>query len=176
MKIPVALTLLAVGLAVSPVSHAAQWHALVGAQSSDLGHQALAFLPDEIWVHAGDGITWTFPADEIHTLSLLVANSARPGFPAGCGGTVPGTAPSGSSFDGSHCINSGALLGGQSYSVNFPAAGNYKLVCLVHEGMTATIHVLPASSRLPHTQGSTTARSSDFTTNCSTGVPTSKAR
>lgn len=36
--------------------------------------------------------------------------------------------------------------------MNFPTAGNYKLVCLVHEDMTATIHVLDTSVKLPHEQ------------------------
>jgi hypothetical protein len=35
---------------------AAQWNATVGAQSNDKGDQALAFLPNEIWIHAGDRI------------------------------------------------------------------------------------------------------------------------
>jgi len=30
----------------------AQWNATIGAQSDDLGRQALAFLPNEIWIHA----------------------------------------------------------------------------------------------------------------------------
>src|SRR5215831_4617554 len=29
----------------------AQWNATIGAQSDDLGRQALAFLPNEIWIH-----------------------------------------------------------------------------------------------------------------------------
>jgi hypothetical protein len=33
------------------------WHATVGGQSDDMAKQALAFLPNEIWIHAGDSIT-----------------------------------------------------------------------------------------------------------------------
>jgi plastocyanin len=36
--------------------------------------------------------------------------------------------------------------------VTFPTAGNFKLVCLVHENMTGAIHVLNASQPLPHDQ------------------------
>jgi hypothetical protein len=39
--------------------------------------QALAFLPNEIWIHAGDSITWTFPVSEPHTVTFLT-----PGPPA----------------------------------------------------------------------------------------------
>ena len=46
-------------LLLLPQLLAAQWNATVGAESSDLGRQGLAFLPNEIWIHAGDSITWT---------------------------------------------------------------------------------------------------------------------
>lgn len=152
MKTFTSLALLLSSLAVAPLAEATQWHALVGAQSADLGHQALAFLPDEIWIHAGDSIAWSLPTDEIHTVTFVVTGRARPGFPAGCDNAVPGVTPSGSSFDGTHCVNSGALLGGNTYAVRFPTAGNYKVSCLVHENMTAVVHVLPTTRPLPHPQ------------------------
>jgi plastocyanin len=36
--------------------------------------------------------------------------------------------------------------------VTFPAEGNFKLVCLVHSNMTASIHVLDWTHTLPYTQ------------------------
>jgi plastocyanin len=125
-----------------------QWHATVGAQSRDKGRQALAFLPNEIWIHVGDSIAWTFNADDIHTVTFLTDGQVRPPFPVGC----PGFSPSGASFDGSTCVTSPPFITGQTFIVNFPTAGNYKLVCLVHEDMTATIHVLDTSVKLPHEQ------------------------
>lgn len=70
---------LAVGLLASPQSLTAQesWRAVVGGQNSDMGHQALAFLPNEMWIHAGDTITWTQEADDIHTVSFLKAGDFR---------------------------------------------------------------------------------------------------
>ena len=44
----------------------------MGAQTNDKGRQALAFLPNEICIHAGDSITWQFDADEIHTVTDTV--------------------------------------------------------------------------------------------------------
>src|SRR5262249_47622057 len=38
------------------------------------------------------------------------------------------------------------------YTVNFPAAGNFKIVCLVHANMTGSVHVLNPSAALPHQQ------------------------
>lgn len=132
---------------------AEQIQATVGAQSGDKGRQALAFLPNEVWVHAGDSVTWEFPTDEPHTVTFLGA-TPRPPFPVGCPpGPPPGATPSGSSFPTTPCVNSGILLGGgPTYSVVFPTPGNFKLVCLLHTNMTGVVHVLTASQPLPHDQ------------------------
>jgi plastocyanin len=134
------------------------WQATVGSQSTDKGIQALAFLPNELWIHAGDSITWTFPTPEIHTVTFLKESPAeqvrppRPGIPVvgGC----PGTTPDGSSFDGSTCVTSGddLFVDGATYTVTFPAAGNFKLVCLLHNNMTGAVHVLASSEPLPYDQ------------------------
>jgi len=142
------------------------WEVWVGAQSPDLGDQALAFLPNELWIHAGDSIRWTHASTEIHTVTFLTPGppgQIRPpnfgstfGVPVGC----PGNTPDGASFNGSSCVNSGLLGQGpvnlgtiiQTYSVTFPSTGNFKLVCLVHPDMTGTIHVLDPSAQLPHDQ------------------------
>jgi plastocyanin len=44
------------------------------------------------------------------------------------------------------------LVKGSTFTVRFPAAGNFKLVCLVHPDMTGVVHVLELSKPLPHTQ------------------------
>lgn len=129
-----------------------QIQATVGAQSGDKGRQALAFLPNELWVHAGDSVTWAFPTDEPHTVTFLGA-TPRPPFPVGCPpGPPPGTTPSDSSVPTTPCVNSGILLGGPTYTVVFPTPGNFKLVCLLHTNMTGVVHVLNLSQPLPHDQ------------------------
>ena len=143
---------------------AKEWQVTVGEESSDRGRQALAFLPNELWIHAGDSIRWTFPTHERHSLTFLKPGQTRPpgfgpifGVPVGC----PGLTPDGSSFDGSACVTSGILRLDQNtestenaptYSVQFPAAGNFKFVCLVHADMTGVVHVLNMSETLPHDQ------------------------
>ena len=126
----------------------AQWNATIGAQSADLGRQGLAFLPNEMWIHSGDSVTWTMATDEPHTLTFLTAGQVRLPFSVGC----PGFSASPASFDGSTCISTPPLGKGQTFNVTFPAAGNFKLVCLFHENMTATVHVLDPSQTLPHNQ------------------------
>jgi plastocyanin len=125
-----------------------QLRAVAGAQSRDKGKQVLAFLPNEVWIHQGDSITWAFPTDERHTATFLVPGQIRPKFQAGC----PGSTPDGSSYDGTACVNSGVLMGGQTYAVTFPKRGNFKLSCLVHVYMTGVVHVLDAAEPLPHDQ------------------------
>jgi len=152
----IALTTLLSALALVSAD-AAQWNATVGAQSNDKGFQALAFLPNEIWIHAGDSITWKFDADEIHTVTFLKADQERPPFFVGC----PGFSSNPATFDGSTCVTTPPLVKGQSFTVNFPVAGNFKLTCLVHPNMTGTIHVFALSRRLPHSQDFYNQRAED---------------
>jgi plastocyanin len=132
--------------------YAQSWQLQVGAQTGDMAHQALAFLPNEIWIHANDSITWSFPADEIHTATFLKTAQVRPSRLVGCPGT--NSTPNFSVVDGSACVNSGILTSkdGQTYTMVFPAIGNFKVVCLAHPNMTATVHVLAMSVPLPYDQ------------------------
>ena len=40
----------------------------------------------------------------------------------------------------------------ETRTVTFPTANNFKLVCLIHRNMTATVHVPGLSEPLPHDQ------------------------
>jgi plastocyanin len=158
------LAILMIGVATRTVQ-AAEWQAIVGAESRNGGSQALAFLPNELWVHTGDSIHWTFPTHERHTITFLKTGQVRPpgfgpvfGVVAGC----PGVTPDEASFDGSECVTSDVLLlssetGSQpsppTYSVSFPSVGNFKFVCLVHADMTGVVHVRDTSETLLHDQG-----------------------
>ena len=145
----VALSVISAALALPRTSRAQEtWRAMVGAQSKDMGSQAIAFLPNEMWIHEGDSITWASGSDDIHTVSFLVAGQKVNPFFVGC----PGYSPTGSSFNGSSCVTAPPLVAGQEFSITFPTAGNFKLVCLVHPLMTGVIHVLPGSATLPHNQ------------------------
>jgi plastocyanin len=140
--------ILVAGFLLLPQLLAAQWNATVGAESSDFGRQGLAFLPNEIWIHAGDSITWTVEATEPHTVTFLTDGQIRPPFNVGCPGFSKGSAV----FDGSSCITSTILFKDAKLTVTFPVAGNFKLVCLIHSDMTSIVHVLEASQPLPHDQ------------------------
>jgi plastocyanin len=125
------------------------WKATVGGQSKNMARQAVAFLPSEIWIHAGDSITWTFNSGDINTVTFLTLGWVYPfDFTQGC----PPITPSGSPFDGSSCVSSAPLTLGQTYEVVFPKAGNYEIVCLVHGQMFGVIHVLDPALHLPYNQ------------------------
>jgi plastocyanin len=69
---------LALSALIFPQAVQAQWEVSVGAESPNRGSQALAFLPNELWVHTGDSILWTFPTHERHTLTFLEPGQTRP--------------------------------------------------------------------------------------------------
>lgn len=148
----------------APANKPVTWQAVMGAESQDQGRQAMAFLPNELWIHAGDSVTWTSDAHEGHTLTFLkqtatgasAAGTSRPAFGPGCtagnqGGGTPAT-PDGSAFNGSACVNSGRFADGADYTVTFPQSGNFKFVCLIHRDMTGVVHVLDSVQDLPHDQ------------------------
>lgn len=134
---------------VLPQFARAQWQATLGAQNKSMAHQALAFLPNELWIHAGDSVTWTSKVDEIHTVTFLSVGQVRLPFQVGCPGFTIGEF---ATVDGSTCVTTPPLVRGQTFTVNFPAVGNFKLVCLVHQNMTGVIHVLDLAHPLPHDQ------------------------
>jgi plastocyanin len=158
----------------------AEWQASVGAQNQDAAKQAMAFLPNELWIYAGDSIAWTSKAGEGHTVTFLkqdltgasTAGTSRPANGTtgltGCAGDTQGGTPvtsSGLSFDGTACVNSGPMCdtslqqtpepgkctSGTTYTVTFPTPGNFRFVCLIHQDMNGRVHVLP-SGALPYIQ------------------------
>jgi plastocyanin len=184
---PVLLALL-----VFPLSSFAQWHVKAGSQVPDCQNgsasdillasgcqaaQAMAFIPNEIWIHQNDTVTWALGTDEDHTVTFLYepqpatlgvgpypAAQQRPSNAVGCSAYGGAISPSGSSYDpsgvsGLQCVHSGAAASGgalaaygDTFSVKFPAQGNFKFTCLIHASMNGTLHVLAASAALPYTQ------------------------
>jgi plastocyanin len=157
------LWVLVVGILVSlqPGRADTTWHVKVGAQSKDLGRQALAFLPNEIWIHVNDSITFRSGVDEPHTVTFMTPPKTRPvDFTQGCGG-VPPFATSPATFSGSGCVSAPPLLNGDTFTIQFTKTGNYKVVCLLHPDMTGTVHVLGATDALPHEQSYYDAQADD---------------
>jgi len=154
----------AAAIVIAGSAHAKEWQAAVGGQSPDGSSQLLAFLPNEFWIHTGDSIRWNFFGNEIHSVTFLKKDQVRPpnysstfGVEVGCGNPV--STPDGATYDGSSCVNSGNIpwrtnpsASPSSYSVHFPAEGNFKFVCLVHVDQTGVVHVMNPADSLPHDQ------------------------
>ena len=47
------------------------WHVKMGAESRDMSRQAMAFLPTEMWIYAGDSVEWTSGTHANHTVTFL---------------------------------------------------------------------------------------------------------
>jgi plastocyanin len=161
---------------------ATSWNAAVGAQRLDClvggasddklaagceAQQAIAFLPNEMWIHAGDSITWTQTTEESHTVTFLYQPQPLPlgtaPYPAaqqrqsnatGCMAYGSVVSPDNSAYDpsGTHglkCVHSGPLPSyGSTFTVKFPAQGNFKFTCLIHNSMFGTVHVLDPAAAL----------------------------
>jgi len=139
------------------------WFATVGAQSNDKGRQALAFLPNEIWIHAGDSITWRFDVDEVHTVTFIPDSEPRPFFQMITGSLSGSQFPDPKLPETTVVSSPGqlpdipgtqhpAFVKGATFTVNFPTPGNYKQVCLFHNNMTGVVHVLDENAPLPYNQ------------------------
>jgi plastocyanin len=133
----------------------------------------MAFLPNEIWIHQNDTITWKLATDEGHTVTFLYqpqpaslgvapypAAQQRPSNAVGCTVYGSATSPDGSAYDPSGasagslpCVHSGTLAPyGDTFTVRFPTQGNFKFTCLIHATMYGTVHVLDPSESLPYSQ------------------------
>jgi plastocyanin len=119
-----------------------------------------------LWINAGDKVTWTAKAGEIHTVTFLAKgqpltpfNPADPTqlFPQG--GTI---------YDGLSYYNSGVLTdevdsgfpAGTTYSLTFNTTGDFTYYCLVHGVMMkGVVHVRTAGTHYPFTQDQYNAQS-----------------
>jgi plastocyanin len=139
--------------------HSAQprtWYVLVGIDSQNHLITGMDFLPDEIWIDAGDTVVWNAYSGEPHTVTFLPPgqqpskydpNSPLQNLPQG-----------GTSYDGHSYYNSGLMNifggspGGTSYSLTFPVTGDFTYHCSVHMMMVGHVHVRPAGTPYPFTQ------------------------
>ncbi|WP_427134367.1 plastocyanin/azurin family copper-binding protein [Pseudarthrobacter sp. S9] len=138
------------------------WTVLVGSESSDQAIQGMAFLPEHIYINAGDKITWKANSAEIHTVTFLAEGqsleSTQPFDPS-----LPQNShrQGGKSYDGHSYYNSGIMSNVsntgfkevEEYTLKFPDTGEFTYYCLVHGmAMKGTVHVRDAGTDYPFTQ------------------------
>ncbi len=127
------------------------WHLHTGASSQAEALQGLAFYPSSaVTIDAGDTVSWTFPSNEPHTVTLLGAGQTKPPPP-----TDPSIAKpaGGSTYNGKTYTSSGFLFGGKTYALTFTKPGTYTVHCLIHQPeMRSTIVVQAAGTAYPEQQ------------------------
>lgn len=138
------------------------WTVQVGSESSDQAIQGMSFLPKNIFINAGDKVTWEANAAEIHTVTFLAKGqtleSTQPFDPSN---PLYLLAQGGKSYDGHSYYNSGVMSNVSdsgfpavdSYTLKFPDTGDFTYYCLVHGAvMKGTVHVRDKGTDYPYTQ------------------------
>ena len=130
---------------------------VAGAQSGPADVQR--FFPTRAVIHPGDSLTWVWKTEETpHTVTFLSGQPApdvavpqpQPNGPPKLELNPMVLRPSGDpeNWSGGTYLNSGFLqpMPGQptpTFTVRFTAPGTYDYLCLLHDGMTGTVVVLP---------------------------------
>lgn len=126
------------------------WTVLTGGTDKDFAFQGLDYYPNSITIDAGDTVTFTVvggAGGDAHTVAFVPDKNKMPSvldpkdlMPHG------GTTVTGKKF-----LNSGILVGGQTYTLKFSIPGTYRIVCLFHEpAMEGSVVVQKAGTPYPH--------------------------
>jgi plastocyanin len=107
----------------------------VRAGDGETGYSVNTFLPQSVYVRAGDTITWEFRWDEPHSVTFgeIQGDPEAP--------TNPDDAVV--EYDGTGYVNSGLVFGpnGPEFSVKFATEGTYDYFCVIHPFMTGKVFV-----------------------------------
>ncbi len=126
------------------------WRIQAGGESEAQAYQSFAYDPSTLTIDSGDTVTWSYPADEPHTVSLLPAGSTTLPSAADPNNAKPA---GGTTYDGTAFTSSGFKLGGGTYSLRFTKPGTYKVYCLIHQPeMQLTIVVQQRGAAYPESQ------------------------
>lgn len=128
---------------------ATNWNVETGAATDRYALQDLDFYPNKITIDAGDTITYHVngAGSDAHTVSYVPPKQRIPG-PLDPKDVVPA---GGTTINPFRFLNSGILVGGQTFTLLFPRPGTYRILCLFHEpAMESTVVVDKAGAPYPH--------------------------
>lgn len=158
------------------------WRVQVGAADMATMAEAMAFLPGEITINAGDKIFFDFGnPPRFHTVSFLAGQEPPPfALPEAAAGTPAASPAAGpprlvinpavafpmgeTAYDGAAPVSSGVPLDATAapFVVAFPKAGAFDYRCLVHPTvMKGKVVVQAQGSALPHEQADDDQRAAD---------------
>ena len=126
------------------------WNVGTGSSTRSYAIQSLDFGPESITIDAGDSIVYHVGSGvggDAHTVAFVPR-----GMPIPSPGNPQDLAPAGGNVvDGTHFVNSGIVVGGQTFTLHFPRAGTFRILCLFHEpAMVSTVIVQAAGTPYPH--------------------------
>ncbi len=126
----------------------------VRAGDGETGYAVNMFLPESVYIRAGDTITWDFVWDEPHSVTFGQIQGV-PEAP-----THPGTAVV--EYDGTGYVNSGLVFpaptGETTFSMKFTKEGTFDYFCVIHPLMTGKVYVQGAGIGEQDTQVAIDAR------------------
>jgi plastocyanin len=127
------------------------WNVGTGASTRAYALQDLDFFPSSMTIDAGDSIAYHLASGvggDAHTVSFVPKGMPVPP-PNDPKNLVPA---GGTTVDGSSFVNSGILLGGQTFTLLFTKPGTYTIYCLFHEpAMEMVVTVQATGAKYPHT-------------------------
>ncbi|MBV8637877.1 MAG: hypothetical protein JO322_07300 [Candidatus Eremiobacteraeota bacterium] len=130
---------------------AVNWNVQVGASHDSYAEQDLDYYPNSITVDAGDTIAYNVASGvggDAHTVTFVPPGQKIPS-PGDPSDVIPA---GGTTVDGTKYVNSGILVGGQTFTLHFTKAGVYRILCLFHEpAMESRVVVQKAGTPYPHT-------------------------
>lgn len=135
---------------ISRPSGPTNWLIRIGGVADHSALQSLDYYPNSITIDAGDTVTYDVDGgagSDAHTVTFVPAKMKMPS-PL----SVKDESPHGGTIvDGKKFVNSGILVGGQTFTLSFPRAGTYRILCLFHEpAMESTVVVQRVGTPYPH--------------------------
>lgn len=133
------------------------WTVHVGVMSHSMEVSGMGFFPQNIWINLGDTVTWSIDTAEQHTVTLVTPAMLKAYETLLQDPLVP--ASGGSTFDNPMSptiVNSGPISSMSkpiTYSLTFNVPGDYGYTCLFHDSMWGVVHVRPAGTPYPFSQG-----------------------
>ncbi len=126
----------------------------VRAGDGETGYAVNTFLPADVYIYAGDTLTWEWDWPEPHSITFgeIMGDPNPPSHPDAA--VVE--------YDGTEFVNSGFLFpqGGEtaSFSVKFTEEGTYDYYCFIHPFMTGQVYVQEPGVGVQDTQVAIDAR------------------
>ena len=97
------------------------------------------FTPNAVTIPAGTTLEFTITSDEVHSVTFMGEGPPPEGAPTSWPRTLSADV---GTVDGAGFINTGLIPRGTVVSAQFPTAGSYTAICIIHPGMVLEVTVV----------------------------------